>query len=141
MILKASSLLNKIEVSFSRDFVSNKNQVNIYIFTGPPAVPFLGSLPFVPHVPGLLATAATWFIHKYTHMKPVGGSIVFCSKIVVYFCRYGKVVGIYLGRFPAIAVYDFEVVKEIFADDDFSGRPDSFPYRFRSLGKRQGIKV
>ena len=52
--------------------------------------------------------------------------------------RYGKVIGMYLGRFPTVVIYDFETVKELFNRDELQGRPDNFPYRFRMLGKRLG---
>jgi hypothetical protein len=35
------------------------------ITTGPPAIPFLGSLPFIPSIPGLIASCSTWFINRY----------------------------------------------------------------------------
>nr|AKH03504.1 cytochrome P450 3037B1 [Paracyclopina nana] len=84
---------------------------------GPPAIPFFGSVFFVPHLPGLIATAATWFINRY----------------------HSKIVGLYLGRFPIVAIYDFEVAKEIFSRDDLTGRPDNVLYRFRTNGKNQGL--
>ena len=52
--------------------------------------------------------------------------------------RYGKVIGMYLGSFPTVVIYDFETVKELFNRDELQGRPDNFPYRFRMLGKRLG---
>ena len=44
----------------------------------------------------------------------------------------------YLGNFPTVVIYDFELVKELFNRDELQGRPDNFPYRFRMLGKRLG---
>ena len=52
--------------------------------------------------------------------------------------RYGKVIGMYLGSFPTVVIYDYETVKELFNRDELQGRPDNFPYRFRMLGKRLG---
>jgi hypothetical protein len=52
--------------------------------------------------------------------------------------RYGKVVGMYLGTFPAVVIYDYEVAKDLFNKESITGRPDNFPYRFRMLGKRLG---
>ena len=51
---------------------------------------------------------------------------------------HSKIIGLYLGRFPVVAIYDFNIAKEVFSREDLTGRPDNFAYRFRSLGKRQG---
>ncbi len=54
--------------------------------------------------------------------------------------RYkSKIIGLYLGKFPAVAVYDFDMAKELFAKEEVTGRPDNFAYRFRTLGQRQGL--
>ena len=55
--------------------------------------------------------------------------------------RYGKVVGMYLGTFPAVIIYDYEVAKDLFGRDELTGRPDNFVYRFRMLGKRLGEPI
>jgi len=83
---------------------------------GPPRLPLLGSLLHVPHVPGLLTNAAQWFIQ-----------------------RYGKLVGLYLGPYPAVVLYDYEDARDLFNQDVVSGRPDSFVYRFRMLGGKLGL--
>jgi hypothetical protein len=44
-----------------------------------------------------------------------------------------------LGPYPAVAIYDYNVAKELFSREELTGRPDNFVYRFRTLGKRQGI--
>ena len=55
-------------------------------------------------------------------------------------CRYhSKIIGVYLGRFPVVAIYDYNLAKELFSREDLTGRPDNFAYRFRTLGKRQGL--
>ena len=43
-----------------------------------------------------------------------------------------------MGKFPTVAIYDYNVAKELFSQEDLTGRPDNFAYRFRTLGKRQG---
>lgn len=47
--------------------------------------------------------------------------------------------GLYLGRFPIVAIYDFEVSKELFSREDLTGRPDNVLYRHRTHGKNQGL--
>ena len=44
-----------------------------------------------------------------------------------------------MGRFPVVAIYDYSLAKELFSREDLTGRPDNFAYRFRTLGKKQGL--
>lgn len=65
------------------------------------------------------------------------GVIAFGSDQVV--AAYGKIVGLYLGPIPAVALYDFKAVKDIFSRPEAAGRPDTFVFNQRMLGKRLGI--
>ena len=62
-------------------------------------------------------------------------------------------VGLYLGPYPAVVLYDYEDARDLFNQDvvsgrnfyhpsilerPISGRPDSFVYRFRMLGNKLG---
>ena len=47
-------------------------------------------------------------------------------------------VGLYLGPYPAVVLYDFEDARDLFNQDAASGRPDSFVYKFRMLGNKLG---
>ena len=38
-----------------------------------------------------------------------------------------------------VAIYDYSLAKELFSREDLTGRPDNFAYRFRTLGKKQGL--
>ena len=42
---------------------------------GPGTLPLLGSLLYVPHVPGLLTNAAGWFIKRYGKLVSLSGQI------------------------------------------------------------------
>eukprot|EP00095_Tigriopus_kingsejongensis_P007363 maker-scaffold1571_size35388-snap-gene-0.6 protein:Tk07363 transcript:maker-scaffold1571_size35388-snap-gene-0.6-mRNA-1 annotation:"probable cytochrome p450 303a1" len=53
--------------------------------------------------------------------------------------NYGKIVGSMMGSFPVVAVYDYNLIKEIFNKDEFCGRPGTFAHMYRMLGKRQGL--
>ena len=75
----------------------------------------MGSLLYIPQTNGVLAAGSKWFIKKF-----------------------GKLVGIYLGPFPTVLCYDYEMAKELFTQDVSAGRPNSFVYRFRMLGKKYG---
>ena len=44
-----------------------------------------------------------------------------------------------MGRFPVVAIYDYNAAKELFSREDLTGRPDNFAYRNRMLGKKQGL--
>ena len=43
-----------------------------------------------------------------------------------------------MGPFPTVLCYDYEMAKELFTQDVSAGRPNSFVYRFRMLGKKYG---
>ena len=47
-------------------------------------------------------------------------------------------VGVYLGHIPAVVCYDYEIAKELFNQDVAAGRPESFVYKYRMLGAKQG---
>jgi len=79
-------------------------------------LPFIGSIPFLPKVKGPIA---------------------FASKELVE--RYGKIVGMYFGNISAVAIYDFDALKEIYNLPEAAGRPSAFVYKNRMLGKNLGI--
>jgi len=83
---------------------------------GPPRLPLIGSIPFLPKVKGPIAFEG----EKITAL-------------------YGKVVGLYVGPIPAVALYDYEAVKQIFGQPEALGRPNTFVFNQRMLGKRLGI--
>lgn len=83
---------------------------------GPWRIPIFGSLLFIPMIPGVFSMGADWFIK-----------------------RYGKMVGLYLGQYPAVILYDLDAAKKLFSDENVAGRPDSFVYRFRMLGQKLGL--
>ena len=70
---------------------------------------------FIPQTNGVLAASSKWFVKKF-----------------------GKLVGVFLGPFPAILCYDYEIAKELFNQDVSAGRPNSFIYKFRMLGAKHG---
>ena len=79
----------------------------------------------------MLTNGANWFIKKY-------GKLV--TKIYVYTHKILRIVqvGLYLGNYPAVVVYDYEIARDLFNQDIVSGRPDNFAYRFRMLGGKLG---
>ncbi|TRY77176.1 hypothetical protein TCAL_10934 [Tigriopus californicus] len=83
---------------------------------GPPSIPILGSLPFMPKE--AMATGILW-----QHFKS----------------RYGKVMGMMIGDQPVIGIYDFDLIKEAYSKEEFSARPNSELHDFRMLGKKRGI--
>ena len=59
---------------------------------------------------------------------------------VDYFIRYqSKIIGLYLGKYPVVTIYDYHIAKELFSREDLTGRPDNFAYRNRMLGEKQGM--
>ena len=55
--------------------------------------------------------------------------------------RYGKLVGLKLGPYPVVCIYDYEIAKEICAKEEASGRPDIFWNNIRMLNKRLGNDI
>ena len=55
--------------------------------------------------------------------------------------RYGKLVGLKLGPYPVVCIYDYELAKEICAKEEASGRPDIFWNNIRMLNKRLGNDI
>lgn len=53
--------------------------------------------------------------------------------------QFGPVVGIKLGRERLIIVSGAEEIRQLYASDEFTGRPDGFFYRLRSFEKRLGV--
>ena len=49
------------------------------------------------------------------------------------------VVGMGMGPFKSVALYDFDTMKEAFARDEFQGRPESYIMTYRTGGKIRGI--
>ncbi|PNF20447.1 Methyl farnesoate epoxidase [Cryptotermes secundus] len=82
---------------------------------GPPCLPVVGSIPFIPakHV-------------QFTMVKK-------------WKKQYGPVVGLMLGSKPALAVIGAEECLEVFRRDEFQGRPDTFNSRDRAFNKRLGF--
>ena len=59
--------------------------------------------------------------------------------ILLYFTlRYGKLVGLHVGPYLAVCVYDYEIAKEMLAKEEASGRPNIFWNNIRMLDKRLG---
>ena len=44
----------------------------------------------------------------------------------MFIFRYGKLVGLHVGPYLAICVYDYETAKEMFAKEEAMGRPNIF---------------
>lgn len=82
---------------------------------GPPCLPVVGSMPFVP-------SQRVQFTMQKKWLK-----------------EYGPVVGLMYGSHPAIAVIGAEAVLEVLRRDEFQGRPDSFNARDRAFNKRLGF--
>lgn len=53
--------------------------------------------------------------------------------------QFGPVVGLKVGRDRLIIVSGFEAIRQLYAADEFAGRPDGFFYRMRSFEKRLGV--
>ena len=87
---------------------------------------------FIPQTNGVLAASSKWFVKKFG--KLVG------NRIVTGNCQSLSLlqVGVFLGPFPAILCYDYEIAKELFNQDVSAGRPNSFIYKFRMLGAKHG---
>ena len=92
----------------------------------------MGSLLYIPQTNGVLAAGSKWFIQKFG--KLVGNN--FSSSSDNLLCALQ--VGIYLGPQPSVLCYDYEIAKEMFNQDISAGRPNTFVYRFRMLGKKYG---
>jgi len=82
---------------------------------GPPCLPVVGSIPFVP-------TKNVQFTMQKKWLK-----------------EYGPVVGLMYGSHPVIAVIGAEACLEVFRRDEFQGRPDTFNSRDRSFNKKLGF--
>ena len=63
--------------------------------------------------------------------------MVLCTYLS-YMSRYGKLVGLYVGPYRAVCVYDYEIAKEMFAKVEACGRPNIFWNNARMLDKRLG---
>ena len=82
-------------------------------------LPLLGSLLHVPHVPGLLTNAAQWFIQRYGKMVTPPPSL---EKMKINLSVISLLqVGLYLGPYPAIVLYDYEDARDLFNQDVVSG--------------------
>ena len=58
----------------------------------------------------------------------------------IFKIRYGKLVGLRLGPYLAICVYDYDIAKEMLAKEEASGKPDVFWNNIRMLDKKLGKK-
>ena len=61
--------------------------------------------------------------------------------IVLYNLRYGKLVGLRIGPYLAVCVYDYEIAKEMLGKEEAAGRPDIFWNNIRMLDKKLGKKM
>jgi len=82
---------------------------------GPPCLPLVGSMPFVP-------TKHVQFTMQNKWLK-----------------KYGPVVGLMYSTQPVIAVISPEVALEVLRREEFQGRPDTFNSRDRAFNKRLGF--
>ena len=55
--------------------------------------------------------------------------------------RFGKLVGLRLGPYLAVCVYDYDIAKEMLAKEEASGRPDIFWNNIRMLDKKLGKEI
>lgn len=53
--------------------------------------------------------------------------------------KFGPVVGLKIGRERLIIVSGNETIRQLYAADEFTGRPDGFFFRLRSFEKRLGV--
>nr|WBB44916.1 methyl farnesoate epoxidase [Chrysogorgia stellata] len=53
--------------------------------------------------------------------------------------RYGKILGLWMGRMPFVIINDLDVLKEVYGKDEFSVRPDWFPLLQRSFMQKIGL--
>ncbi|PSN29066.1 hypothetical protein C0J52_28308, partial [Blattella germanica] len=81
---------------------------------GPPCLPLIGNIPFVPRTHPHLIMAGSWRE------------------------KYGPVVGLVLGPFKAIAVCGPEEVLEVLRREEFQGRPKTEFLKDRSFNKYLG---
>jgi hypothetical protein len=81
---------------------------------GPPCLPVIGSMPFVP-------SKHVQFTMQNKWLK-----------------EYGPVVGLMYGTQPAIAVIGAKAVLEVLRREEFQGRLDGFNERDRAHNKRLG---
>ncbi|XP_058066126.1 methyl farnesoate epoxidase-like [Anopheles bellator] len=57
-------------------------------------------------------------------------------------CRkYGRIVGVRVGRDHIIVVSGREAIRAMYAKEQFDGRPDGFFFRMRSFGQRLGVAM
>lgn len=82
--------------------------------SGPPCVPLLGSLPFLPR--------------KHIHLTMSGS----------WMEKYGPIVGLIVGSAPVVTVAGPREVMEVLRRDEFQGRPDDNHVRERNFNKRLG---
>lgn len=85
-----------------------------WFFSGPPYIPILGSLPFIPR--------------KHIHLT-ISGS---------WLESYGPIVGLMLGSKPVIAVGGPREVIEVLRRDEFLGREEDDNVPDRNFHKRLG---
>ena len=58
---------------------------------------------------------------------------------VFFLARYGMIVGMGIGPFKSVALYDFLTMKEAFNREEFQGRAESFIMKYRTGGKNRGL--
>jgi len=75
---------------------------------GPPSLPIVGSLPFLKVKHGLANTLVNKNLYHYDPK--------FCT--------------VWIGSRPVIMIQDFQLAKEIFARDEFSGRPNNYHSKY-----------
>lgn len=94
-----------------------KPEVSVYV--GPPSIPIIGSLFWVwTYLQSLKFHHLVWD---------------YCAKL------YGPIVGIKLFNDYVVLVSGKELIKKLCNQQELNGRPDTFFFRIRSMGKRFGI--
>ena len=54
------------------------------------------------------------------------------------YCRWGKLVGIHFMNVRGVAIYDYDLLKDIYGRKEASGRPHNFVYQQRMGGGNHG---
>lgn len=92
----------------------------ITLYLGPPRLPFIGSY---------------WYLLKENYYI----ADVALSKLGKLYNT--NILGYYLGTFPTITTFGYELCKEVLTREEFIGRNDTIATRGRSLGKLTGKTI
>lgn len=93
--------------------------LKLWIISGPRWIPIFGNL----------------FLLKHLSRK-FGGQHLALSKLAEQYKT--NVLGLKLGKDYAIAVFSYDLVRQVLTEEEYEGRPDSFFIRLRSMGTRKG---